>query len=296
MKKYFILLKEHKITGLKYLCFHFGTRENCYTYKGSGLYWTRHLSKHGKSISTVILKEAETREALVDVGLYYSKLWDVVNSKEYANLTVECCQTTAEPLSRPDVRAKRDKAYQKRITENPTDKEIARLKKMQKAAQAPEVRARAAATLRDRLACGEFTEKELARGEKRKQRIKVKGFTDKELAYHKRVADNQKGKTMKDRCGEDYIDPRKGKKRLTPNSTKGKTAKEIHGESYIDPRSKKFSINGEIFESERDCITKTQLSAPILTKLKKEGTYIVKKIKSSKNKYEDKETLTLKFL
>tara|TARA_R100000951_G_C2621459_1_gene174606 strand:+ start:774 stop:1043 length:270 start_codon:yes stop_codon:yes gene_type:complete len=48
---------------------------------------------------------------------------------------------------------------------------------------------------------------------KNKER-KISGdFTIAEREQYKQISKNQKGKTMKERCGEDYVDPRKGKTR-----------------------------------------------------------------------------------
>lgn len=297
MKSHILRLVEHHTTGLKYLSYHYGTQESNEKYVGSGSYWLRHLSKHGYDVNIETIYTTNNRDNVVIEGLKLSKLWDIVNSSEFANLTIEDIGTTAEPLHRPGVKKKRNEALKNRICKfGQTVKEKARTKKAVAAMQDPEVRARAAKTLNDRRARGEFTEKELRAGESRKMRIATEGFTEAELACHKRISERQVGKTMKDRCGDDYVDPRKGKKRLAPNSTKGRTAKEIHGDDWIDPRSKQFSINSEIFESERDCIIKTGLSGPIITKLKKEGTYTVNRLKNSKHIYENGQLLTLKFI
>jgi len=87
------MVKTHKITGLKYLCQ--TKRKNPYKYLGSGKYWSQHLIKHGKEINTNIICECQTKEELRERGLYYSELWDIVNSKDeygkkvWANLMPE---------------------------------------------------------------------------------------------------------------------------------------------------------------------------------------------------------------
>ena len=58
MKKFkptYLYIKEHKDTGLKY----FGktVRKNPYVYKGSGIYWTRHLAEHGNNVTTTVLNK-----------------------------------------------------------------------------------------------------------------------------------------------------------------------------------------------------------------------------------------------
>jgi len=82
----YLYLKTHNITGLKYLG---KTIRDPYKYKGSGIVWSRHLKKHGDYISTTILRNCESKEELKEWGLYYSNKWNVVESKEFANLTPE---------------------------------------------------------------------------------------------------------------------------------------------------------------------------------------------------------------
>ena len=84
-----LYLKESPL-GLKYLgkC----VNTNPYKYKGSGTVWRRHLKAHNitaSEIKTTILFETEDKEELKKMGQYYSKLWDVVKSKEFANLIPE---------------------------------------------------------------------------------------------------------------------------------------------------------------------------------------------------------------
>lgn len=99
MKKHYILLKIHNTTGLKYLCKHVTQYEStCYSYPGSGVYWKRHLEKHGNDVSTEILKACNTLAEAKEVGEYYSTLWNVVESTEFANLVTEQGQGGAEPV------------------------------------------------------------------------------------------------------------------------------------------------------------------------------------------------------
>lgn len=93
MAIYYLMVKTHNKTGLKYLCQ--TTRHDYSNYKGSGIYWKDHLRIHGKDISTELIKECHTREELREWGLYYSDLWNVVHSrdntgrKSWANQTPE---------------------------------------------------------------------------------------------------------------------------------------------------------------------------------------------------------------
>jgi hypothetical protein len=101
----YLYVKTHNITGLKYL----GktTAKNPHKYSGSGLYWKRHLKEHGRNYSTEIIKECSTPDEIKQWGMYYSELWDVVSSEEWANLTPE--QGDGGPQS-IDTRVKMSKA------------------------------------------------------------------------------------------------------------------------------------------------------------------------------------------
>ena len=79
--------KTHKVTGLKYLGY--TSSNDPQKYKGSGKYWRRHCNKHGYNVDTEVLFETGNKEELRTKGLYYTKLWNVVESKEWANLKPE---------------------------------------------------------------------------------------------------------------------------------------------------------------------------------------------------------------
>tara|TARA_Y200000002_G_scaffold373685_1_gene373206 strand:- start:536 stop:1759 length:1224 start_codon:yes stop_codon:yes gene_type:complete len=86
-RNHFLLLKTHRKTGLKYLCY--TTKSDPFKYKGSGKRWRLHLRKHGADLETKILGVFDNEEQLKELGRHYSKLWDVVKSDEFANLRVE---------------------------------------------------------------------------------------------------------------------------------------------------------------------------------------------------------------
>jgi len=83
----YLYVKTHNITGLKYL----GKTESKdpHKYSGSGTYWKSHLKKHGKDYHTEIIKECQTKDEFAYWGLFYSNLWNVVESNEWANLKEE---------------------------------------------------------------------------------------------------------------------------------------------------------------------------------------------------------------
>lgn len=83
----YLYVKTHNKTGLKYLGKTIS--KDPHKYPGSGKYWIRHLEKNGYDYSTEILRECQTKEELKYWGLYFSEKFDVVNSKNWANLVQE---------------------------------------------------------------------------------------------------------------------------------------------------------------------------------------------------------------
>lgn len=89
---YTLYLKEHAVTGLKYLGY---TKNDVTKYNGSGKYWIRHLKMHGNEHKTEILLQTSDKEEIKSMGRYYSNLWDIVNAKDasgnkiWANLRIE---------------------------------------------------------------------------------------------------------------------------------------------------------------------------------------------------------------
>ena len=83
----YLYKKTHRITGLKYL----GktSKTDPYSYLGSGKYWKSHINKHGNNVETEILFESNDSAEIAKMGLYYSNLWNVVDSDEWANLKPE---------------------------------------------------------------------------------------------------------------------------------------------------------------------------------------------------------------
>jgi hypothetical protein len=79
----YLYVKTHKKTGLKYL----GktTNKDPHAYHGSGADWKTHLKEHGYEYDTEIIRECQTNQELNEWGRYYSNLWNVVESIEWAN-------------------------------------------------------------------------------------------------------------------------------------------------------------------------------------------------------------------
>jgi len=83
----YLYKKTHNKTGLNYLG---KTTLDPFKYRGSGTRWVPHIKKHGYDVTTEILRECSSNEEVKEWGLYYSRLWNVVKSDEWANLKEEC--------------------------------------------------------------------------------------------------------------------------------------------------------------------------------------------------------------
>lgn len=83
----YLYIKTHNKTGLKY----FGktTRKNPHTYNGSGVYWKKHLKKHGNDVSTEIIGEFISADECKEFALNFSKKYNITESLEWANLKDE---------------------------------------------------------------------------------------------------------------------------------------------------------------------------------------------------------------
>lgn len=84
---YYLYVKTHNKTGLQYLGYTSSVDPHKYT--GSGKYWLLHLNKHGFDFSTRVLHKCVSKLAIKAWGLFYSRLWSIVNSKQWANLKEE---------------------------------------------------------------------------------------------------------------------------------------------------------------------------------------------------------------
>jgi hypothetical protein len=84
----YLYLKESP-KGLKYIG---KTTNNPYDYIGSGVVWKNHIKKYklkSSDIKTTILFESEDKNIFREQAIKYSKIYDVVKSNEFANLTEE---------------------------------------------------------------------------------------------------------------------------------------------------------------------------------------------------------------
>lgn len=77
MTIYTLYVKVHRKTGFRYLG---QTKQNPYTYIGSGVDWTSHLKLHGNDVETLILLQTPSKEERNYWGIHYSNLWKVVTA------------------------------------------------------------------------------------------------------------------------------------------------------------------------------------------------------------------------
>jgi hypothetical protein len=83
-----LLVMSHNVTGLKYFCKTSDLR-NVYNYKGSGLYWKKHLNKHGKDVTVGVMGFYTDYQRCRNAALKFSQENDIVNSDAWANLVLE---------------------------------------------------------------------------------------------------------------------------------------------------------------------------------------------------------------
>ena len=83
-----LLVMSHNVTGLKYFCKTADLR-NVYNYKGSGLYWKKHINKHGKDVTVGVMGFYTDYQRCRDAALKFSQENDIVNSDAWANLVLE---------------------------------------------------------------------------------------------------------------------------------------------------------------------------------------------------------------
>jgi hypothetical protein len=88
MNETFIYVKQSP-NGLFYLG---KTERNPYNYMGSGTIWKKHIKKYNftkKDIKTFILHKTNDKDDLIRMGEYYSKLFNIIENKNWANLRIE---------------------------------------------------------------------------------------------------------------------------------------------------------------------------------------------------------------
>ena len=98
---YYLYVKTHRKTGIRYLG---KTRaKDPLKYKGSGVRWLNHIRTHGYDCETTVLLATEDSADIARTGLFFSKLWRVSESKEWANLKDESGDGGWDHLNRRSV-------------------------------------------------------------------------------------------------------------------------------------------------------------------------------------------------
>lgn len=86
-KPTWLMIKQHRITGLKYFCK--TTKKDPFSYKGSGVRWGNHLRVHGRDVETTWCQLFEDKDSLMEFARTFSVNNDIVNSDDWANLVPE---------------------------------------------------------------------------------------------------------------------------------------------------------------------------------------------------------------
>lgn len=86
---WYLMIKKVRQNNFKYLCKCSDNKDHI-AYKGSGIYWRKVLNSHPEYIiDTEVLGHYTTKQALREAGEYYSELYNVALSKEWANCIPE---------------------------------------------------------------------------------------------------------------------------------------------------------------------------------------------------------------
>ena len=82
----YLYVKQHGVTGLRY----FGkTTRDPEKYQGSGLYWRKHIKKHGQTVKTVWAEKFDDPADCEEFALLFSDLFDIVADDLWANMKPE---------------------------------------------------------------------------------------------------------------------------------------------------------------------------------------------------------------
>ena len=112
----YLYVKQHKITGLKY----FGktSKKDPYLYLGSGKYWRRHLKLHGFEVDTINVWVFENENDCEKFALEFSKVNNIVESNDWANLRPENGKD-GFPVGSPGMKGEKNPRYGKTKEQNP---------------------------------------------------------------------------------------------------------------------------------------------------------------------------------
>lgn len=114
MTIYYLYLKTHNKTGLKYLG---QTKQDPYKYKGSGSEWGKHLKQFGEDFQTDILLQTSNKDERNFWGRFYSRIWNVVDAQDdfgnkiYANKIPETGAGGGQRVGWTGLKGKRNGMY-----------------------------------------------------------------------------------------------------------------------------------------------------------------------------------------
>lgn len=163
----YLYVKTHKKTGLKYL----GktVASDPHAYKGSGVVWKDHCSKHGFDYTTEILFQSTDKEEIKTKGIYYSELWNVVECNDWANLKrEECdggfCSNSITPLANSKRSEKLkgrvfSEEHRKKLSDAAKTRSEAVLEKIREQNRSPERRALSSKTHKGKVVSEETKQK-----------------------------------------------------------------------------------------------------------------------------------------
>lgn len=113
----YLYIKQHNVTGLKY----FGKTEckDPFKYKGSGVYWRRHLKIHGNDVSTYIYGVYEDFNLAYKEAVHFSEVNNIVESSEWANLKLETLEGGFDHINKlpKEVRRQKIQEWRNSLTE-----------------------------------------------------------------------------------------------------------------------------------------------------------------------------------
>lgn len=117
MTIYFLYIKHCEHCDLKYLGH---TVQDPFKYTGSGKRWRAHLRKHKSKFHTEVIGIYDTKQQLTEAGLFYSGLYDVVKSQDWANIRPESGTGGFQYVNYdPEFQAKAQHAFKKKLQEDP---------------------------------------------------------------------------------------------------------------------------------------------------------------------------------
>jgi hypothetical protein len=123
----YLYIKTHNITGLKYL----GktVSKDPHKYIGSGKRWRNHLKIHGLDYKTDILLATTNVQEFKETGIFFSNIFKVVESDDWANLKTEegdggWSNSALESSKQPNIRSKAIETRKTRIADDDYSKRI----------------------------------------------------------------------------------------------------------------------------------------------------------------------------